>query len=80
MYNKNAWSKYEGKALDELMQFNEGYKKFISYGKTERLCVKEAIEIANLYGVDVNSGCKNNLGKKDAIKVKEFVKNAKKEI
>ncbi len=65
MYNKNAWSKYEGKALDELMQFNEGYKKFISYGKTERLCVKEAIEIASKYGFkDIKEFNKLNPGDK----------------
>ena len=39
--------------------------------------VKEAIQKANPYGVDVNSGCKNEQGKKDANKVKEFVTNAK---
>ena len=41
MYNKNAWSKYDEKSLADLMKFNEGYKDFISYGKTERLCVKK---------------------------------------
>lgn len=40
--------------------------------------VKKAISLAEPYGVDVNSGCKNDLGVKDAIKVKEFVTNAKK--
>lgn len=39
--------------------------------------VKEAIKIADPYGVDVNSGCKNESGKKDATKVKLFVTNAK---
>ena len=39
--------------------------------------VKEAITIAEPYGVDVNSGCKNELGIKDAEKVKKFVYNAK---
>ena len=38
--------------------------------------VKEAINITNPYGVDVNSGCKNELGNKDKIKVKEFINNA----
>lgn len=40
--------------------------------------VQEAIKIANPYGVDVNSGCKSELGIKDREKVIEFVKNAKK--
>lgn len=39
--------------------------------------VKDAINITCPYGVDVNSGCKNNQGKKDREKVMKFVKNAK---
>lgn len=39
--------------------------------------VKLAIETADPYGVDVNSGCKNENGRKDRNKVKVFVKNAK---
>lgn len=39
--------------------------------------VKDAIKISNPYGVDVNSGCKNELGIKDRNKVIEFVRNAK---
>lgn len=40
--------------------------------------VGEAIKISQPYGVDVNSGCKNEKGVKDAEKVKRFVYNAKK--
>lgn len=39
--------------------------------------VEEAIKIAQPYGVDVNSGCKNEKGVKDAEKVKKFVYNTK---
>ena len=39
--------------------------------------VKTAIDIAKPYGVDVNSGCKNEYGKKDRKKVIAFVSNAK---
>lgn len=39
--------------------------------------VAQAILIAKPYGVDVNSGCKNEKGIKDRNKVIEFVKNAK---
>lgn len=39
--------------------------------------VRLAIETSNPYGVDVNSGCKNEFGKKDREKVKQFVMNAK---
>ena len=27
MYRKNAWEKYDEAALNEVMAFNEGYKK-----------------------------------------------------
>lgn len=39
--------------------------------------VSEAINKAKPYGVDVNSGCKNDKGVKDAEKVKLFIENAK---
>lgn len=39
--------------------------------------VADAIKKANPYGVDVNSGCKNDKGVKDKGKVKLFIKNAK---
>ena len=39
--------------------------------------VAEAISISEPYGVDVNSGCKNQKGVKDSEKVKQFVYNAK---
>ena len=34
MYAKNAWQKYEDHG-DEVMSFNEDYKRFISQNKTE---------------------------------------------
>ena len=40
MYRKNAWLKYDDKKV--VMDFAEGYKKFISVAKNERLAVKEA--------------------------------------
>lgn len=50
MYQKNAWSKYEDEKLNELFKFNEEYKNYISIGKTERLCVKEALTSAKEKG------------------------------
>lgn len=50
MYAKNAWEKYLGNNLQEVMNFNEGYKNFISVGKTERACVKEAVRLAKAKG------------------------------
>ena len=43
MYRKNAWEKYEDKKV--VMDFNEGYKHFITVGKTERLVVKESVRL-----------------------------------
>lgn len=40
--------------------------------------VRDAISIVKPYGVDVNSGCKNELGYKDKEIIKNFVINAKK--
>ncbi len=48
MYKKNAWNKYQDKT--PIMEFNEGYKNFISNCKTERLCCKEAIRILESKG------------------------------
>ena len=48
MYRKNAWKKYEDKA--PVMDFAEGYKTFITYGKTERLVVKESVELLEKAG------------------------------
>ena len=50
MYAKNAWKKYSQEQLNEVMAFNENYKKFISVGKTERACVKEAVKLAKEKG------------------------------
>ena len=49
MYAKNAWKKYEEKT-NEVFDFCEGYKDFISKGKTERLCVDEAVKILEAKG------------------------------
>lgn len=42
--------------------------------------VRTAIELVNPFGVDVNSGCKNENGKKDESKVRLFAHNAKNNI
>ena len=53
MYAKNAWEKYDDKQIQKIMDFNEGYKKFITNGKTERLGVKEVVTKA------IDAGYKN---------------------
>lgn len=50
--NKNAWSKYSGEKLNEVFDFCEGYKKFMSECKTERECVKEVIRLAKAEGYE----------------------------
>ena len=50
MYKKNAWEKYDNKGIEEIMSFCELYKNFITNGKTERLCVKQGVEIAKAHG------------------------------
>ena len=50
MYAKLAWEKYTDEQIKDVMAFNEGYKNFITNGKTERLCVKQSIELAKENG------------------------------
>ncbi len=41
MEKKNAWEKYQGEKRQEVFDFAEGYRKFLSDCKTERECVTE---------------------------------------
>ncbi len=50
MYRQNAWLKYDNKENKEVMKFSEGYKQFLSFGKTERLVTKESIQLLNEAG------------------------------
>lgn len=50
MYAKNTWEKYNHNQYKDVMEFGEGYKHFISVGKTERACVKEALRLAKEAG------------------------------
>ena len=51
MYGKYAYSKYlEENSKKELIKFAGDYKEFLSLGKTERLCVNEALKLAKLEG------------------------------
>lgn len=49
MYAKNTWEKYKDN-LKEVMEYNEGYKDYISKNKTERACVKDSIRLAEEKG------------------------------
>ena len=50
MERENAWLKYGGPEEKELMELGEDYRKFISEAKTERECVKKAVELAEAAG------------------------------
>ncbi|MFI3252123.1 MAG: aminopeptidase [bacterium] len=50
MYGKLVWNKYEEKDLKECMDFAEGYKHYISVGKTERTCTNESVKMAKQKG------------------------------
>ena len=49
MYAKNTWEKYKDQ-LNEVFDYNEGYKHYISKNKTERACVKDSIKLAKEKG------------------------------
>ena len=44
---KNAWLKYDENGKQEVFNFCEGYKNYLSVGKTERECIHEAIRLAD---------------------------------
>ena len=61
---KNAWLKYQGKT-DEVMNFAEDYRLFLSENKTERECVDTIIEKAKKLGFrDLNEVKKVKAGDK----------------
>ena len=50
MERKNLWTVYSEEQLQELNTLNEGYKKYLDNGKTERECVHEAVKMAKEAG------------------------------
>ncbi|AGX44030.1 aminopeptidase [Clostridium saccharobutylicum] len=68
--SKNAWNKYNGKEVEEVFDFCEGYRKFMSKCKTERECVKEVIRLAKAEGYkDIEDIIKNKQQLKPGDKV-----------
>ena len=58
---KNAWLKYNENGKQEVFNFCEGYKNYLSVGKTERECIHEAIRLAEEKGYrNLNEIIKNN--------------------
>ena len=47
---KNSWLKYDQNGKQEIFNFCEGYKNYLSIGKTERECIHEAIRLAEKNG------------------------------
>ncbi len=74
MYSKNAWEKYSEEEFKQVMNFNEGYKEFISKGKTERKCVDLAVLEAEKNGFKELSTFKS-LKKGDKVYVTNKAKN-----
>lgn len=50
--NKNAWLKYDENQIKDIMEYNEGYKEYISNCKTERECVAQTIVDAKKQGYE----------------------------
>ena len=50
MERVNAWNKYDEAAKKQVFDFAEDYRSFISLCKTERECVKKAVELAKKAG------------------------------
>ena len=70
MEKKNAWLSYSEDDVKALNELNEQYKDFISSSKTERLCVKNAILLAEKAGyVDLETVIKEKKAVKAGDKV-----------
>ena len=52
MLRENVWKKYEGEKRQEVFDFSEGYKAFLSKCKTERECADEIIRQAREHGYE----------------------------
>ena len=58
---KNSWLKYDENGKQEIFEFCEGYKNYLSVGKTERECIHEAIRLAEEKGYrNLDEIIKNN--------------------
>ncbi|WP_300854557.1 aminopeptidase [uncultured Clostridium sp.] len=67
---KNSWLKYDQNGKQEIFNFCEGYKNYLSIGKTERECIHEAIRLAEENGYrNLNEIIKNNEALKTGDKV-----------
>ena len=70
MEKKNAWLSYSEDDVKALNELNEQYKEFISTSKTERLCVKNAVLLAEKAGyVDLETVIKEKKAVKAGDKI-----------
>ena len=80
MYSKNIYKDCTNEKLEAISEFCESYKDFISYGKTERLCVEQAVKAAeqnsfiNLDSI-INENTSNKVVLKPGSKVYAVNKN-----
>ena len=79
MENKTAWEKYpQGEKREQVMQFAEEYRQFISNCKTERECAKEFMSRAKAAGFkDLQEviACKGKLAAGDKVYVNQMGKS-----
>ena len=70
MAKENLWTTYDQETLKKVHNFSEGYKEFITKGKTERHCVKLATKLAEANGFkNLNEFIKNNTPLKTGDKI-----------
>ena len=70
MKRVNAWTKCDNIKIQKVMEFNEGYREFLSECKTERECVTKSVEIAKANGyVDINDIIKDGRAIKTGDKI-----------
>lgn len=50
MERKNLWNVYDKEQLRQLAELNEAYKSYLDNGKTERECIKTAVQMAKAAG------------------------------
>ena len=71
---KNLWSSYDEAAKKELHEINEKYKACLDAGKTERECVKLAVEMAKEAGYqDIKDVLKEGKSLRDQLHFKEYL-------
>lgn len=69
MYSKNIYKDCSDEKLEAISEFCESYKDFISYGKTERLCVEQAVKAAEQNGfINLDSIINDNTSNKVVLK------------